>query len=180
VINALYGEETAIRQASKSGAAGVAPALIVAAIAVPNLLRARIAANEASAVGSIRTLNTAQVVYATTYPERGFAPDLATLGSGPRQIAPSDARAQLLDSVLGCSSGTAESWCTKSGYKFSIHSNCMQQRCGQFVAVATPVSTNTGQRTFCSTADGVIRFKMGPPLESAISASECKAWEPIR
>jgi hypothetical protein len=180
VISALYGEETAIRQASKSGASGVAPAMIVAAIAIPNLLRARIAANEASAVGSIRTLNTAQVVYASTYPERGFSRDLATLGIGPRRSPASAVHAGLVDNVLGCATGTTGNWCTKSGYKFTIRTNCTQQACGQFVAVATPVSTSTGQRNFCSTSDAVVRFEKGPPLTSVISASQCKTWEPIR
>ena len=60
----------------------VAIILIIAAIAIPNLLRSRIAANEASAVGSLRTINTAEVTYASTYPAVGFAPDLNTLGPG--------------------------------------------------------------------------------------------------
>ena len=51
----------------------VAIILIIAAIAIPNLLRSRIAANEASAVGSIRTINTAEVTFASTYPNHGFA-----------------------------------------------------------------------------------------------------------
>jgi hypothetical protein len=180
VINALYGDETAIRQASGSGAAGVAPVMIIAAIAIPNLLRSRIAANEASAVGSMRSMNTAQFTYAGTYPEQGFARNLATLGTGSLQNAPSATRARLLDSILGCAAGTAGSWCTKSGYRFTIQTNCPQKRCSQFVSLATPVSTSTGQRNFCSTADGVIRLKIGPPLTTPISASECKAWEPLR
>src|SRR5882724_5870261 len=51
----------------------VAIILIIAAIAIPNLLRSRMAANEASAVGSLRTINTAEVTYSTTYPTQGFA-----------------------------------------------------------------------------------------------------------
>ena len=57
----------------------VAIILIIAAIAIPNLLRSRIAANEASAVGSVRTINTSEVTYASTYPQVGFAL-LASLG----------------------------------------------------------------------------------------------------
>jgi prepilin-type N-terminal cleavage/methylation domain-containing protein len=60
----------------------VAIILIIAAIAIPNLLRSRIAANEASAVGSLRTINTSEVTYASTYPAQGFAFALATLGPG--------------------------------------------------------------------------------------------------
>ena len=56
----------------------VAIILIIAAIAIPNLLRARIAANEASAVGSVRTLDTSEITYSATY-GTGFAP-LASLG----------------------------------------------------------------------------------------------------
>ncbi len=180
VINALYGEETAIRQASNSGTSSVAPALIIAAVAIPNLLRARIAANEASAVGSLRTVNVAQITYASTYPQKGYARNLAVLGIGPRQTAPSATHAFLLDSVLGCPGGTAGNWCTKSGYKFIIQTNCtLQQRCGQYRAIATPVSTNTGQRSFCSTADGVIRVKVVPPLTTTITTTECKSWEPL-
>ena len=58
----------------------VAIILIIAAIAIPNLMRARIAANESSAVASIRTINTAEVSYSTAYPSSGFAAALANLG----------------------------------------------------------------------------------------------------
>src|ERR1700761_4939291 len=58
----------------------VAIILIIAAIAIPNLMRSRIAANEASAVGSVRTINTAEVTYASAYPDIGFTGTLANLG----------------------------------------------------------------------------------------------------
>src|SRR5258708_38876706 len=58
----------------------VAIILIIAAIAIPNLLRSRMAANEASAVGSLRTINTAEVTYSTTYPNVGFAATIRALG----------------------------------------------------------------------------------------------------
>src|ERR1700693_4664688 len=58
----------------------VAIILIIAAIAIPNLLRARIAANESSAVSSIRTINTAQISYQSAYPTVGYAATLAALG----------------------------------------------------------------------------------------------------
>ena len=54
----------------------VAIILIIAAIAIPNLLRARISANESAAVGALRTLNTAQVSYNSAYPSVGFASTL--------------------------------------------------------------------------------------------------------
>jgi len=58
----------------------VAIILIIAAIAIPKLLRARMAANESSAVASIRTINTAEITYNSTYPTVGFSPDLISLG----------------------------------------------------------------------------------------------------
>ena len=93
----------------------VAIILIIAAIAIPNLLRSRIAANEASAVGSLRTINTSEVTYASTYPAVGFAPDLNTLGPGTSSTI-SSTNAALLDNVLGCTTSP----CTKSGYQFYI------------------------------------------------------------
>ena len=55
----------------------VAIILIIAAIAIPNLMRARMAANESSAVSSLRTINTGEITYQSTYPTVGFAPNLA-------------------------------------------------------------------------------------------------------
>jgi len=176
-----YGEEKAIREASMSSSVDVAAILVVAAVAIPNLLRSRIAANEASAVGSVRTVNTAQVVYTTTYPRRGYAPDLATLGTdprGPNTVSPD--HAGLIDQALANESCTPDAWCTKSGFHFRVTAVCKQHLCNQYVALATPVDSNTGTRSFCSTSDGVIHFKPGPPLSSPVSVSECRAWPPLQ
>ena len=67
----------------------VAIILIIAAIAIPNLLRARMAANESAAASSIRTLNTAQVSYITAYPTVGYGATLAALGGASPCTAPS-------------------------------------------------------------------------------------------
>ncbi len=85
----------------------VAIILIIAAIAIPSLIRSKIAANEASAVGSMRTFNTALATYALTY-GGGFAPSITDLGPSSN---PSATAADLIDSVLV--SGT------KSGYTFT-------------------------------------------------------------
>jgi hypothetical protein len=176
-----YGEETAIQEASTSVTFDAGATLLVAAIAIPNLLRSRIAANEASAAGSVRTVDTAQVVYATQYPQRGFAPDLATLGPVPGGTVPSSAdHAGLLDTILGNPSCTAGAWCTKSGYRFTVKAVCMQQMCADYVVVATPVASDTGERSFCSTSSGVIRTHTGPPLTSPVSVPECRTWAPLR
>ena len=86
----------------------VAIILIIAAIAIPNLLRSRMAANEASAVGSLRTLNTAAVTYSTTY-NIGYPGTLAKMG--PAATA-SSTTADLIDSVLAGG--------VKSGYTFAF------------------------------------------------------------
>src|SRR3984885_6629270 len=88
----------------------VAIILIIAAIAIPNLLRARMAANESSAVASIRTINTGEITYNSAYPTVGYPAAPSALG-GVAPFAPTSTTACLIDSVLA--SGT------KSGYTFA-------------------------------------------------------------
>jgi type IV pilus assembly protein PilA len=128
----------------------VAIILIIAAIAIPNLLRARMAANESSAVSAIRTLNTGEVTYNSTYATDGFASTLVELGpSAANPCAPSSATACLIDSVL--SSGT------KSGYNFTGTAAGGPPTTTYYWA-AQPVTANqTGVRTFCSFEDAVVR-----------------------
>ncbi len=179
VISA-YGEESAIREVSRSGAVDAGAALVVAAIAIPNLLRARIAANESSAIATIRTANTAQLIYSTAYPQRGFARDLATLGPDPSGAnSPSPDHASVIDATLGNATCTAGTWCTKSGFRFSVTAVCTKPQCEEFVVVGTPVTSSTGTRSFCSTSDGVVRSKISPPLTSTVSVSECRSWSPL-
>ena len=125
----------------------VAIILIIAAIAIPNLLRSRMAANEASAVGSLRTLNTASVQYSTTY-GTGFPVALSNLG--PATPATS-AAADLIDSVL--TSGT------KSGYVFVLAGVAGPGgTIDTYTITATPSTVGTtGQRMFFTDQTGVIR-----------------------
>ena len=177
----LYGEESTIREASANGAFDFGAVLVGAAIAIPNLLRSRIAANEASAIGSVRAVNTAQVTYAAEYPKRGFASDLATFGYASRDSAATSAdRAGILDQSLAGAGCTGDAWCTKSGYQFRVTAVCKLHLCKEYVVVATPVSANTGARSFCSTSEGVVRFKTGPPLISPVSVAECQAWQALK
>ncbi len=176
-----YGEPTAIRGASLNPAVDAAVILIAAAIAVPNLLRSRMAANEASAVGSIHTVNTAQIAYAGIYPDRGFAPGLATLGPNPdgTTIASAD-HASLLDASLAGPTCTPGAWCEKAGYRSSVTATCKGRRCEEFVVTATPVANNnTGVRSFCSTTDAVIRYRTSTTLTAPLSAAECRTWTPL-
>ncbi len=88
----------------------VAIILIIAAIAIPNLLRSRIAANQASAVGSLRTLNTAEITYATTY-NTGYTATLGNLGPPAAGANPVATAAGLIDSVLSGGSALSHFQC---------------------------------------------------------------------
>jgi hypothetical protein len=174
-----YGEETAIRGVSSTGGFDVAGVMIGAAIAIPNLLRARIAANEASAAATLRTINTAQITYQGRYPQAGYARSINALGPDQRDYRDySPQHAGLIGSELmqDCS---PTGWCTRSGYRFYLGAICKVQACKEFVTVATPLQSATGHRSFCSTSDAVIRVQTGPPLENPITASECRVWPPL-
>jgi type IV pilus assembly protein PilA len=127
----------------------VAIILIIAAIAIPNLLRARIAANEASAVASVRTINTAQISYNSAYPTVGFAGTMSALG-GTACSPPSSTSACLIDTQLA--SGT------KSGYQFTLSGVAGTPSASYTVTASPLVANQTGVRYFCSFADGVVRF----------------------
>ena len=128
----------------------VAIILIIAAIAIPNLLRARIAANESSAVASIRTINTAQISYNSAYPTVGFAALSALSGSCTGNTLPTSAAACLIDSQLASGS--------KSGYTFTSTASGGPPA-SSYVAFANPQTQNTtGVRSFCSVADAVVRY----------------------
>ena len=148
----------------------VAIILIIAAIAIPNLLRSRIAANEASAVGSMRTINTAEFTYASTYPDQGFATSLAVLG-GTGTSASSSA-ALLLDGVLGAGSpggDTSGNANPKSGYKFYVTATGSVP-IPTYTANGDPITVDqTGKRHFFTDASGVIRFNTSASAVAADS-----------
>ena len=133
----------------------VAIILIIAAMAIPNLLRARIAANESSAASSVRRIATAEMAYNAAYPTVGYAPDLTSLGGPPTGCIPTSTAACMLDSVIA--SGT------KSGYLLGAagFSGSGGQN-DSFVAASAPVSFNqTGVRNFCIISDGMLRSTTG-------------------
>jgi type IV pilus assembly protein PilA len=183
IVFRAYGEENTIRGVSTSGAADASVILVAAAIAIPNLMRARIAANESSAVDTMRVVNVAQVAFFSTYPGKGYASDLATLGPDPRGPSfHSSEHGSFIDDTLGNPNCTSDAWCSKSGYNFRLTSDCKLGApvCKEFVSVATPMNSSTGTRSFCSTSDGVVRYKGGPPLTSPVKPSECRRWAPIQ
>ena len=178
----LYGDESAIREASSGGGFDLGAGMVVAAIAIPNLMRSRMAANEASAVVSLRVVNTAQKTYSDIYGKNGFATDLAKLGVNPQGVhnGESAEHAGLIDKSLANAACSGDGWCVKSGYKFRVATKCKALPCTEYVAVATPSSESTGARNFCTSSDGVIRYKTGSATVPPVSATECKAWPPLR
>jgi type IV pilus assembly protein PilA len=130
----------------------VAIILIIAAIAIPNLLRSKMAANEASAVGSLRTINTSSVAFSTTY---GNYPHLLS-DLGP-STAPTSTAADLIDSALVTG--------VKSGYTFTFAATSPWQ---QYSIVAGPTTVGvTGQRYFSTDQSGVIRVNLSTTATSA-------------
>ena len=138
----------------------VAIILIIAAIAIPNLLRARMAANESSAVASIRTVTTGEVTYQTAYPTVGYAPALSNLGGAlGAACTPSTSTACVIDSVLANDGNPAGGG--KSGYSFKTAAGTTAGTPAVYVGYgvqASPLTINqTGIRGFCAEEDAVVR-----------------------
>ena len=129
----------------------VAIILILAAIAIPNLLRSRAAANQASAVGSLGTLNIAESTYSSIF-NVGYSGDLASLGPlGAAGANPTSAAAGLIDSVLAAGS--------KSGYTFAYSPGESDSagRIDSYSITAIPISSSTGSNYYYTDESGVIR-----------------------
>jgi type IV pilus assembly protein PilA len=146
----------------------VAIILIIAAIAIPNLLRARMAANESSAVGTVRTLVTSEVTYSSTW-GTGFAATLANLG-GATPCTATAAAACLIDNVIATGG-------PKSGYLVAAAGGApINGIINSFGASAYPVTQGTtGTRTFCSDESGVVRVDVnGAPMAAPVDTT-CQA-----
>ncbi len=149
----------------------VAIILIIVAIAVPNLLRSRIAANEASAVENLRTITTASVVYNTTW-GNGFPPTLDTLGGLTSNPATCD-QAILVEETLTTApyqkSGYTMGYTGEDGGASPTPAGCSAPGFLGYLVTAIPISTGvTGQRSFCSTEPAIIHVD----ITGAIAASE--------
>jgi prepilin-type N-terminal cleavage/methylation domain-containing protein len=127
----------------------VAIILIIAAIAIPNLIKAKMAANEASAVGSVRTINTGEVNYAASCPATGFSASLLELNTGA--IC---AGGKSIDNVLAAGA--------KSGYTFTyVPVKGGDLLYDTYTSAGTPSTVGTtGQRQFCSSQTGVIQYNL--------------------
>jgi type IV pilus assembly protein PilA len=137
----------------------VAIILIIAAIAIPNLIQARISANEAAAASSVRTITTAAVVYSTTY-QNGYPPSIGALGPPAGAQATCD-NSDLIDPILTTAPFQ------KSGYTYSyigatpvpLAGGCGAPGYQAYLVTAVPMIHGfTGNQSFCSDEPGVIHF----------------------
>ena len=154
----------------------VAIILIIAAIAIPNLLQARLAANEASAVGSLNAIKSAEITYFNTYPTVGYANIIGDLG-GAGPCTPSSTTACLIDNFLATATPGGVG---KSGYYYLATGVVTGGATNNtaFVSGAAPIrSHSTGNRDFCSTNDGVLRSQMSNPGDTPVNAlATCLAF----
>jgi type IV pilus assembly protein PilA len=141
----------------------VAIILIVAAIGIPNLLRARISANEASAVSSIHAVNTAEITYTTIFPTVGYSATLLSLGPGGGCNSP--ANACIIDALLANG--------TKSGYIFTYVQDTSSTPSPGYTLNADPITRSiTGQRSYYSDQTNATHYNQSavagltdPPLQ---------------
>jgi len=148
----------------------VAIILIIAAIAIPNLLRSKIAANESSAVGSVRTIGTAEVTYSSSWGS-GYSVDLASLGGASPCTVATSAAACLIDPLLSVAPFT------KSGYAFAAAGTLLVGGVlNGFEVNATPTTVQTtGVRAFCDDHTGVLRFVSPGAAPIGVGAGTCAA-----
>jgi type IV pilus assembly protein PilA len=147
----------------------VAIILIIAAIAIPNFLRSKIAANEASAAENVRTITTASVIYSTTW-QNGYAPTMDSLG-GTGTTATCDL-ANLLDPVISSApytkSGYIYGYVGQGGSIAGAPAGCGAPGFNGYLVTAVPQNSFTGVRSFCSSEPAVIHYD----TSGAIAASE--------
>jgi type IV pilus assembly protein PilA len=144
----------------------VAIILVIAAIAIPNLMRARMSANDSSAAASMRMINSAEYAYNAAYPQVGFPLAMTTLG-GPAPCSPGVATACLLDNYLATNGGGNG----KSGYSFNVAGSASAGSLSndQYFSTGVPLGTTLGSRSYCSVEDAVIRTQ--PAGNTAVVAS---------
>jgi type IV pilus assembly protein PilA len=155
--------------------------LIIASIAIPNLLRARMSANEASACSSIRAINAAQIMYQMTFPTIGFSSTIAALGPSVATgcgSGPTSTNACVIDWNLAQATTPAAA---KSGYYFAMGVTNANSLNMAYTVGGAPASFNQmGVRGFCSNEDGVIRFTAalnGPPITTNAA---CVLYTPLQ
>lgn len=157
----------------------VAIILIIAAIAIPNLMRSKQAANQAAAASNVRTIIAAETTYSTTFPAVGYAGGLAQLGPGAAACGtPTAANGCMIDFSLGCAAGAPGAFCTKDNYQYAITGVPAGGPFNDYVIFATPANAPAGLTDYCSTADGVVRWQRSaaaPPSPIIGTTAGCVA-----
>ena len=153
----------------------VAIILIIAAIAIPNLMRARMAANDSSAAGSMHAIVAAEVGYFGTYTTIGFPATLLPLG-GAEPCTPSIATACFIDNNLATNGGGNG----KSGYTFAVTVTAPAAAApSTFFTTAVPVSNTSGTKSFCAADDGVVRNGAPGVITAPATYAACLALTPM-
>lgn len=155
----------------------VAIILAIAAIAIPNLMRARMAANDAAAAKSLHTIEVGEIGYSAAYPTVGFPATLAPLG-GADPCTPSIADGCLIDNDLA-TNGEGNG---KSGYQFNATGSASTGSAynDEFYATATPTSDLTGTRAYCVADDGVVRLQPPGTVTLVQNYTACLALSPMQ
>jgi type IV pilus assembly protein PilA len=153
----------------------VAIILIIAAIAIPNLMRARMAANDSSAAGSEHTIIVGEVGYYGAYPSVGYAV-LSALGGSTTPCVPTTAAGCLIDNNLASNGTPANSG--KSGYTFAVTTGGSASAGWNFFTTAAPLSDVTGTKAYCAADDGVLRVAAAGTTTAPTGYSACLALTP--
>lgn len=163
--------------------------VVIAAIAIPNLLRSKVAGNEASAIGALRNIMSTEAAYRATY-GLGYSNDLSSLGGPAAGAQPSCTSSLLLDSVLA--ENIAGLKTKKSGYQFTftpgseafhpdaaVPPDCTAGKADGYTVQADPVDPGvSGKRHFCADASGVIR--VDPQTQVTVTGSVCSSGAPLQ
>ncbi len=156
----------------------VAIILIIAAIAMPNFMRARMAANESSAAASVRDIKTGEMLYYNAYPDIGYAKQLSDLGGTEPCVASTTSACVVSDPLSNAAPGSSG----KSGYVFNAIGSPGNGGTinDTFVIGSAPVNPNvTGTRLFCTTNDNAMRADPGPGSTPVTTVSACINYAPL-
>ncbi|HEY6349986.1 MAG TPA: prepilin-type N-terminal cleavage/methylation domain-containing protein [Candidatus Angelobacter sp.] len=167
----------------------VAIILIIAAIAIPNLMRSKQAANQAAAASTVRTLVSAEHTYSSTFgPSAGFAGSLVQLGPGAVTCIaphPDTVNACIIDFNLGCLAGVSGTLCLKDNYNYTISAIGAAAPFADYMIFATPNGPTVGHTDYCASSDGVVRFEPSPggtppsPVIGTVAACTTAPFAPL-
>jgi len=157
----------------------VAIILIIAAIAIPNLMKSKMAANHAAGAANTRTMISSEHTFSTLYfgAQGFFADTLKRLGPPPVGTPADNTAAGLLDIVLGC----ATMPCAKDNYQYSVVPTGAWPTVTDYTTTATALGPNYGSQDFCASSDGVVRMVIvtAPPTTTLYTVATCTALNPL-